>query len=74
MRRRKWILGALAGMALIAGAMVALLSSDWFAERVRLAIIERTQSSTGGRAELTSFQFDWSAMRVTARGFTLHGL
>ncbi len=73
MRRRKWILAALGAVALLAWAAIAVVSSDWFAERIRQTIIARTETATGGKAELLSFQFDWRAMRVTVNEFTLHG-
>jgi len=63
----------LAALVLLAAGCVAILSSDWFAGQVRRALIQRTERASGGRAELDSFQFDWPSMRVTVRGFTLHG-
>lgn len=74
MRWRRWILWLLGGLVAFTVTTVGILSSGWFAERVRLAIIERTETASGGRAELQSFHFDWSSMRATVRGFTLHGL
>ena len=73
MRRRRWIVGSLAAIILIATASVAILSSSWMSEQIRLAIIERTAQASGGKAELRSFHFDWKSMRVTVEGFVLHG-
>ncbi len=73
MRRRKWILAALGSAVLLGWAALAVISSDWFAGRIRQAIVSRTETATGGKAELKSFRFDWRAMRVTVTGFTLHG-
>ncbi len=73
MRRRKWILAALGAVVLLAWGALALLSSDWFAERIRQTIIAQTETATGGKAGLRSFHFDWRTMRVTISGFTLHG-
>ncbi|MBE0658356.1 MAG: translocation/assembly module TamB [Bryobacteraceae bacterium] len=74
MRRRRWGLGLLGFAALLCAGAVALLSSDWLAEKIRLSIIERTAQASGGKAELRSFHFDWKAMRVTVEGFVLRGL
>jgi translocation and assembly module TamB len=73
-RRRKWILAALGTAVLLGWAAVAVISSDWFAERIRQTIVARTETATGGKTELKSFRFDWRTMRVTVTGFTLHGL
>jgi len=72
-RRRKWILAVVGAVVLLAWGTMALLSSAWFAERIRQTIITRTETATGGKAELRSFHYDWRAMRVTVREFTLHG-
>ncbi|MBA3974236.1 MAG: hypothetical protein C0504_08480 [Candidatus Solibacter sp.] len=74
MRRRRWLLGLSGCVALLCGGAVALLSSDWLAEKIRLSIIERTAQASGGKAALRSFHFDWKSMRVTVEGFVLHGL
>lgn len=74
MRRRRWILGALAAIALLCAGVAGILSSDWMAEKIRLAIIQRTGEASGGKAELKKFNFDWKSMRVTVEGFVLHGL
>jgi translocation and assembly module TamB len=74
MRRRRWLLGALLGIALLSAGLAAILSSDWLSEKIRVAIIERTAQASGGKAELSSFHFDWKAMRVTVEGFVLHGM
>ncbi len=54
-------------------AAVFTLQSGWFANYVRNKIISTTEESTGGRAEIGSFQFDWSSMTVRIRNFVLHG-
>ncbi|HAX43274.1 MAG TPA: translocation/assembly module TamB domain-containing protein [Bryobacteraceae bacterium] len=75
--RRKWGWGVAAAvvlMALMAGAGVLVLSSDWFREQVRQRIIEVAEEATGGRVELQRFDYDWSTMMARVEGFTLHGL
>jgi len=64
---------------LVAGAACALavigvLRSTWFQDRVRQRIVAEVESATGGRVELEHFAFDWRDLKATLRGFTLHGL
>ncbi|NWF84074.1 MAG: hypothetical protein HXY18_09630, partial [Bryobacteraceae bacterium] len=74
MNRRRWILGCLAALlVLLAGASVAVLSSDWFSRQVRARIIAETERASGGQAALDSFSFDWRTLTATARGFVLRG-
>ena len=73
-RRALWIaFGTVAVLLAAAGALVAVLQSRWFYERLRAGIVERVEQATGGRAEIASFAFDWRRMRAEIRGFTLHG-
>jgi translocation and assembly module TamB len=73
-RRAAWIGGALAAVAvLLAAGAVLVLRSDWLRQQVRQKIISSTESASGGRTEIGSFDFDWTAMRATVTGFTLHG-
>jgi translocation and assembly module TamB len=55
---------------LIAGVLV--VRSGWFQERVRERIIAALES-TGGRAEIASFTFDWEHLRANISGLVLHG-
>ncbi|HLH19019.1 MAG TPA: translocation/assembly module TamB domain-containing protein [Bryobacteraceae bacterium] len=73
-RRALWIAGgAVAALGVAAVAVVAVIESPWFAERVREGIAARIEEATGGRVEIESFRFDWRALRAEIRGFTLHG-
>ncbi len=76
-RRRKilaWIAGSfslLIVLVLVAG--IAVIRTAWFANYVRGKIISITEESTGGRAELATFAFDWRHLHARATGFVLHG-
>ncbi|HUO28215.1 MAG TPA: translocation/assembly module TamB domain-containing protein [Bryobacteraceae bacterium] len=76
-RRRRWIwiaAGSAAGLLLaLAAVTVLVLRSDWFREQVRRRIVTEVEASTGGRAEIGAFRFEWSKMRAEVDGFTLHG-
>ncbi len=76
-RRRKFWLGfGLAVIGLVALAIAAgvlLVRSAWFSEKVRQRILREVEQSTGGRAEIGAFHFDWREMRAEARSFVLRG-
>lgn len=78
MTRRKRILltvaGSLAGiMALVIIAAVITIQTPWFANFAREKIIGAVEDSTGGRAEIGSFQLDLWHLTVRVRDFVLHG-
>src|SRR5690348_1140274 len=54
-------------------AAVLVLRSAWFANYVREKIVAVTEESTGGKAEIAAFQFDWSHLTARIRNFVLHG-
>jgi len=54
-------------------AGVFILRSTGFRDYVRTRIVEAVENSTGGRAEIGSFQFDWSRRSAEIRDFTIHG-
>jgi translocation and assembly module TamB len=69
-----WILGSMmALLVLLAGALVIVVRSHWFYERVHRGIVETVETATGGRVEIGSFQFDWRRLRAEVHDFTLHG-
>src|SRR6185295_3743102 len=75
-RARIWlrIVLALAGLFLIVAITgVLILRSDWFRDSVRRRIITEIETATGGRAEIGSFDFDWSGLTATVRPLVLHG-
>ncbi|MFL6416911.1 MAG: translocation/assembly module TamB domain-containing protein [Bryobacteraceae bacterium] len=78
MSKRKKILltiaGSLAGLVVVViVAAILVLQSAWFANFVRGKIVEVTEESTGGVAELQSFEFDWTHLTARIRNFVLHG-
>ncbi len=74
MRRPGRILAAVAALLLLAAAgAVLLLNSGWFREQARARIVAEIERTTGGRAALDSFDFDWRTLTATVRGFVLRG-
>ncbi len=76
--RRRKVLGI--ALASVTGLMVAgvaagifIAQSEWFREFVRAKIIRTVEDSTGGKAEMASFAFDWRRLRADVGQFTLHG-
>src|SRR5436305_2784180 len=62
------------GILIVLGvAAVVILQSPWFSNCVREKIVATLEESTGGVAEIGSFQFDWSHLTVRIRNFVLHG-
>src|SRR5512138_605585 len=69
-----WIAGALAGLiALVIVAAFLILPSKWFEDKVRDRIVFELERSTGGRAEIGSFHFDWRNLRARVAPVVLHG-
>jgi translocation and assembly module TamB len=74
-RRILWIaaaaLGAI-GILAIAAAMF-VLESPWFHQKVRERMVAEIEKTTGGRAEIGRFQFDWRTLTARVSPFVLHG-
>jgi translocation and assembly module TamB len=65
---------ALVILALFAAVTSTLiLRSGWFREKVRERIVVELERSTGGRAELGTFTFDWTSLTATVSPLVLHG-
>ncbi len=78
MTRRNRILLAVAGslavvLALVIIAAVITIQTPWFASFAREKIVGAVEDSTGGRAEIGSFQLDLWHLTVRIRNFVLHG-
>ena len=78
MSRKKRILRnialALVGLVVVLGlAGIVVVQSDWFRDYVKRQITASTQTSTGGTAEIGSFQLDWKHLRAVATDFVIHG-
>src|SRR3954471_4087746 len=71
-RKRQAIIGSVL-LALVLGAGL-YLSSDSFANRVRLKVIAKLEEITGGRVELKRFQWNLSKLQFEADHLTIHGL
>jgi translocation and assembly module TamB len=69
-----WIAGSIVGLFVVAVvAAIVIAQTAWFRNYVREKIIAVTEESTGGKVDLAAFDFDWSHLRATLRGFVLHG-
>jgi translocation and assembly module TamB len=67
---------ALAGVALVIAILLSAVfvaRSDWFRERIRLAIVSQIETATGGKAELGAFRFDWSTLTAQVDRLVVHG-
>ena len=64
------------GIVLLAVVIAAglYLSSDSFANRVRLKVISKLEEITGGRVELKTFRWNLSKLQFEADDLTIHGL
>ncbi len=73
MRRLRWLLIPALLVALLGAGVLYVLESVWVREKVRAMIVAEVEKATGGRAELTAFDFNWRTLKVTANEFVLHG-
>lgn len=58
-------------LASVTGTLI--LRSGWFRERIRERIVAELERSTGGRAELGTFDFEWTRLVATVSPLVLHG-
>lgn len=65
------ILLVLLGFVTLSALFIA--QTGWFRDKVRDAIVEQTETATGGRVEISSIQLDWTGLTATVSGFVLHG-
>ena len=69
------VAGGIAGLILLVViAGVIIVQTQWFRNFVRTKIVSAVEDATGGKADIASFDFDWTHLRAQIRGFTLHGL
>jgi translocation and assembly module TamB len=66
-------LGALTLLLAAGISGILVLRSAWFHDSVRDRIISEVERSSGGRAEIGHFDFDWKNMTATVKPFVLHG-
>jgi len=73
----KILLGVAGGIVvlLIAIALtgVYIAQSDWLREKLRTGIVAQLEKSTGGRAEIGKFKFDWKTLTAELDDVVLHG-
>ncbi|MDX2154810.1 MAG: translocation/assembly module TamB domain-containing protein [Bryobacteraceae bacterium] len=70
-RRRLLVLGAVGLTAAV--AVILVIQSAWFHDRVRERVVLELEKATGARIEFASFAFDWKTGRIDIRGLVLHG-
>src|SRR5579862_8508597 len=70
---RNLIFGLVALIAVLIIAVVIGTRTDWFRNYARQAIISATEQGTGGKVEISSFDFDESHLTATVRKFIIHG-
>jgi translocation and assembly module TamB len=71
-RKRQAVIGIILLSAVIVAGLY--LSSDSFADRVRLKVIAKLEEITGGRVELKQFRWKLSKLQFEADDLTIHGL
>jgi translocation and assembly module TamB len=54
-------------------AIILVVRSGWFQEKVRERIISEIVNATGGRVEIGGFAFDWTKLEATVSALVLHG-
>ena len=65
---------ALAGLIVVlAIAAILVVRSQWFQNYLKRTIITSVEESTGGRAEMGAFHFDWTHLSAVATDFVIHG-
>lgn len=72
LRRCGAAIGALLVLLIVIAAWY--LRTPEFQARVRLAVIERLEKSTGGRVELTGFHWNLRRLEIEVDNLTIHGL
>ncbi len=64
-------LAALIAVLAISGILV--VQSGWFQNHVKQAILTSTEDSTGGKAEMGAFRFEWTHLSAVSTDFVIHG-
>ncbi|MDE3109562.1 MAG: hypothetical protein KGL02_06435, partial [Acidobacteriota bacterium] len=74
LRPKHGFFAALLIVALVIGLAIAALESGVVERWMRRAVISQIDARTGMRAEIQSFRFQPTRLRVEIGGLTLHGL
>jgi translocation and assembly module TamB len=64
---------ALGVVTLLAAIAFFSLRSRWFRETLRQAVVREIERTTGGRAGIAEFSFDWKTLQADARNVVIHG-
>ncbi len=65
---------AFAGLIVVlAIAAILVVRSAWFQDYLKQTIVSSVEESTGGRAEIGAFHFDWTHLSAVATDFVIHG-
>ncbi len=65
---------ALVGFILVlAIAAILVVQSAWFRNYVKQTIVTSVEDSTGGKAEIGTFQFEWKRLTAVVTDFVIHG-
>ncbi|MBV8550177.1 MAG: translocation/assembly module TamB domain-containing protein [Acidobacteriaceae bacterium] len=60
-------------MAVVIAAVIVILQTSWFANFAKNQIVSIVEDSTGGSAQLGSFEFDLQHLTIRLRNCVLHG-
>lgn len=69
-----WTITVCVGLAVLLGlAAVIILPSPWFRDKVRDRLVSEIERSTGGRADVGVFNFDWNTLTAEVTPLVVHG-
>ena len=69
-----WTITVCIGIAVLLGlAAVIILPSPWFRDKVRDRLVSEIERSTGGRADIGVFNFDWNSLTAEVTPLVVHG-
>ncbi len=60
-------------LLIVVVAGLTIVRSQWFHDKVRDRIVTEVEKSTGGRVDISRFDFDWRTLTAKVSGFTIHG-
>src|SRR5438067_4700807 len=75
-KRRKMLMHAAIGNVILLAfvAIAFYLTSDSFQDRVRRRVVTELEQVTGGRVELSAFNWNLSKLEFVCENLTIHGL
>jgi translocation and assembly module TamB len=69
----RYLLGCLAGLLIVLAAVIFVLQTDWFKNRLRMRIASIAETATGGRVDIPSFNYNWRNLTAEVAPFVVHG-